>query len=89
MVNSSDSVSYCLESQQKNKSQPPSSSSPKRKHEDDENVSYTEAIVRRRKQQKKYLIWNMKDVLLILKGIVEYENERGFRYNSDWDIFYG
>ncbi|CAF1968481.1 unnamed protein product [Brassica napus] len=76
-----DSVSYCLESQQKNKSQPPSSSSPKRKHEDDENVSYTEAIVRRRKQQKKYLIWNMKDVLLILK--------RGFRYNSDWDIFYG
>uniref|UniRef100_A0A0D3D5U0 Glabrous enhancer-binding protein-like DBD domain-containing protein n=1 Tax=Brassica oleracea var. oleracea TaxID=109376 RepID=A0A0D3D5U0_BRAOL len=84
-----DSVSYCLESQQKNKSQPPSSSSPKRKHEDDENVSYTEAIVRRRKQQKKYLIWNMNDVLLILKGIVEYENERGFRYNSDWDIFYG
>ena len=67
MVNSSDSVSYCLESQQKNKSQPPSSSSPKRKHEDDENVSYTEAIVRRRKQQKKYLIWNMNDVLLILK----------------------
>ncbi|XP_013593965.1 PREDICTED: uncharacterized protein LOC106302008 isoform X2 [Brassica oleracea var. oleracea] len=59
------------------------------KHEDDENVSYTEAIVRRRKQQKKYLIWNMNDVLLILKGIVEYENERGFRYNSDWDIFYG
>ncbi|CAN6907836.1 unnamed protein product [Brassica oleracea] len=64
MVNSSDSVSYCLESQQKNKSQPPSSSSPKRKHEDDENVSYTEAIVRRRKQQKKYLIWNMKDRML-------------------------
>ncbi|WZZ04951.1 GLABROUS1 enhancer-binding protein-like 3 [Brassica napus] len=46
-------------------------------------------MVRRRKQQKKYLIWNIKDVLLILKGIVEYENERGFRYNSDWDIFYG
>ena len=23
------------------------------------------------------------------KGIAEYENERGFRYNSDWDIFYG
>lgn len=20
---------------------------------------------------------------------MEYENERGFRYNSDWDIFYG
>ena len=72
-------------------------------------------MVRRRKQQKKYLIWNINDVLLILKvstyslptvyfvlvlltfffsfnvekGIVEYENERGFRYNSDWDIFYG
>ncbi|KAF3590808.1 hypothetical protein DY000_02023068 [Brassica cretica] len=70
MVNSSDSVSYCLESQQKNKSQPPSSSSPKKKHEDDENVSYTEAIVRRRKQQKKYLIWNMNDVLLILKDLI-------------------
>ncbi|CAF2167225.1 unnamed protein product [Brassica napus] len=48
-----------------------------------------EAAKWRRKQQKKYLIWNIKDVLLILKGIVEYENERGFRYNSDWDIFYG
>ncbi|KAF2593730.1 hypothetical protein F2Q70_00043710 [Brassica cretica] len=26
-------------------------------------------MVRRRKQQKKYLIWNINDVLLILKGI--------------------
>lgn len=115
MVNSSDSF---LESQQKHKSQRSSSSSSslRRKHEDDgEDVSYTEAMVRWRKQQKKYLIWNISDVLLILKvctfslclptfyffflnilfflnvekGIVEYENERGFRYNSDWDIFYG
>ncbi|CAH8354266.1 unnamed protein product [Eruca vesicaria subsp. sativa] len=95
MVDSSDSDSGCFEIRQNKKPM-------KRKHDGEEEISGTEAMLRRRKQPKKNttpflysssptskMIWTKNHELVILKGIVDYEKEKGFSYRRDWDVFYG
>ncbi|XP_023635168.1 GLABROUS1 enhancer-binding protein-like 3 isoform X2 [Capsella rubella] len=71
-----------------------------RNHEDDDECSGTEATIGERKKMKtKTLLvssvaaapkmnWTETDMLLILRGIVKYQNETKLSYSSDWSGVY-
>ncbi|XP_024014801.1 GLABROUS1 enhancer-binding protein-like 3 isoform X2 [Eutrema salsugineum] len=98
MVDSSDSNTDCFEIRHRK------SKTMKRKHDNDddgEDISGTKAMLRRRKRPKKTMmsfvsspqspkmIWTKSNELEIVRGIVDYEKEKGLSYGSDSDAFYG